>query len=421
MTYRERLRRWHTWGLLVAALALLAAGCAALQHLTGTFSLEADPAGAGAPLVRVRLTLPPGVRSLDDLLEPVRAANRVPALAAAVVSGGRLTAIGVVGVRKAGASEPAVLTDRFHIGSCTKSMTATLIGMLVEDGRLKWETTIASVFPELSDKIRPEYRDVTVDQLLHHQSGLPDDRAGADYYARVRTLSGPDVEQRLHLVVWALQQPPVSAPGAKCVYSNAGFNILGAMAERVAGQSWRELMRTRLFEPLGMDSAGFGTPSTPGRVDQPWGHRPVGRFWPRLKPDPESHQPRACEAAGNVCLSLSDWAKYAAWHLDAAQRRCRLLRGETFEHLHTAAPGTTFACGWGAGPDKRLGRVLGHTGSIGTWYAEIWIAPERDLALLIATNEGEPRGSVACSEAREALLASCLPASMRPESRPVAP
>ena len=63
--------------------------------------------------------------------------------------------------------------DVFHIGSDTKSMTATLTAMLIEEGKLRWDTTIADVFPELKGKMDKQYEAVTVEQLLTHRGGVP--------------------------------------------------------------------------------------------------------------------------------------------------------------------------------------------------------------------------------------------------------
>src|SRR4051812_24042844 len=80
--------------------------------------------------------------SIDALLEPIRAKSNLPALAAAVVRSNVIIAAGAVGVRKFGAPEKVTLEDKFHIGSCTKSMTATLAAMLVSEGKISWTTTI---------------------------------------------------------------------------------------------------------------------------------------------------------------------------------------------------------------------------------------------------------------------------------------
>ena len=69
---------------------------------------------------------------------------------------------------------------------------------------------------------------------------------------------------------------PSARPGTS-IYSNVGYALAGLMAEQVTGHSWEDLMRKRVFEPLGMLSAGFGPPGHAGRVDQPWGHQPIGK------------------------------------------------------------------------------------------------------------------------------------------------
>src|SRR5258707_483984 len=81
-------------------------------------------------------------RDVGPLLQRVLATRDVPSLAGAIVSGGRLEAQGAVGVRVRGRDEKVTVDDRWHLGSCTKSMTATLVAMLVEDGKLSFETPV---------------------------------------------------------------------------------------------------------------------------------------------------------------------------------------------------------------------------------------------------------------------------------------
>ncbi len=106
-------------------------------------------------------------------LTSVREKYDFPALAAAVIVDGKLHAMGVVGVRKYGTDVKAEPNDPFHLGSCTKAMTGTLIGLLVQQGKLKWETPLAEYFPELKDKLHPDYQNVTLVHLLSHRAGVP--------------------------------------------------------------------------------------------------------------------------------------------------------------------------------------------------------------------------------------------------------
>ncbi len=109
----------------------------------------------------------------SQLLEVIRKKHDLPALAVVVVKDGRICDRAAVGVRKWGETTPVTTNDVFHIGSCTKSMTATLTAMLIEDGKLRWDTTIADVFPELKGKMDKQYETVTVEQLLTHRGGVP--------------------------------------------------------------------------------------------------------------------------------------------------------------------------------------------------------------------------------------------------------
>ncbi len=355
-----------------------------------------------------RSTVRPATQRTEDLsgiLEPIRKKHGLPALAAAVVRGDRLEALGAVGVRKVGDPTRVSLDDEFHIGSCTKAMTATLLAMLVEQGKLRWDTTIAETFPDLRERIRAEYHDVTLQQLLTHRGGLPEDRKPGLVFLRLRMLQGPMRAQREKLVELALGQKPVARPGKRMVYSNMGYAVAGAMAERVTGRTWEDLMRTMLFEPLGMVTAGFGLPGEPGKVQQPRGHRGVGAQAVPIEPAWWADNPPCLGPAGTVHCSLTDWARFASLHLRGGRGVSTRLKPESFAKLHTPPADSDYAMGWGV-VDREWadGRALTHGGSNGHWFALIWIAPEKNVAFLVATNCGPKPAAPACNEVVTALL-----------------
>src|ERR1043166_5944745 len=115
------------------------------------------------------------VRDLSPLLPQILERHNVPGMAVAIVSGKDVVALGAAGIRRTGKSDRITIEDKFHLGSCTKSMTATLCAELVESGRLSWTMTLANVFPENAAKMRPEYRTVTLEQLLTNVAGMPAD------------------------------------------------------------------------------------------------------------------------------------------------------------------------------------------------------------------------------------------------------
>ena len=331
-------------------------------------------------------------------LEVIRKKHNLPALAVAVVKDGQICARAAVGVRKLGESTPVTTNDVFHIGSCTKSMTATLTAMLIEGGKLRWDSTIAEVFPELKGKMDKQYERVTVEQLLTHRGGVPG-KPPAAAWQRAWEAKGTPTQQRREFIEAVLSQPPEVAPGTKMIYSNQGYAIIGAMLEKLTGTAWETLITERLFKPLHMDSAGFGPPGTTGAVDQPWGHTRN-----LLGTVPLQHDnPPAIASAGRVHCSLDDLAHYTILHLQRDQQ-AGLLKPKTLSKLHTPPQGGNYACGWVV--LKRgwaRGNALMHNGSNTMWYVVMWLAPERNFSVVVATNVAGTDAEQGCDEAASAM------------------
>jgi len=337
-------------------------------------------------------------QGVNDLLESIRQTHNVPALGGAIVTGKGLEAIGAVGLRKTGADVPVTVEDEWHLGSDTKAMTATLIGALVEQGTLKWETMIEEAFPDIAPSLSSALKKVTVLELLSHRAGLP-----ANLLWSFIPRTGTTREQRLAALKIAASARLASEPGTKFLYSNLGYVIAAAMAERAADGSWEDLMKRTLFEPLGMKSAGYGGVGTPGQVDQPWGHNPDGK--PVKTNGPEMDNPPVLGPAGRVHCTLGDWAKFIADQLRGDRGEKALLKPETYKKLHTPPFGGDYALGWLVTErDWGGGTVLTHAGSNSMNFAVVWMAPLRDFAVLVVTNQGGEAAAKACDEAASALI-----------------
>jgi CubicO group peptidase (beta-lactamase class C family) len=350
----------------------------------------------------------PTAGRLRELLEPIRKKYDLPALAAAVVTRKGVVAVAAVGVRKRGEDAAVTADDPFHLGSDTKAMTAALIASLVEDGKLTWDTTLEKAFPDLAEGMTPAFRKVTLAQLLTHHAGL---RANLENgWLRVG-LKGNTREQRKVALKLALAEQPVHKPGTKFLYSNLGYVVAGAMAERAADASWEDLMRERVFKPLGMASAGFGALSKGGKDSQPWPHAAKGR--PISPTSPFSDNPPWTGPAGTVHCTLGDWGKFVADQLRGARGEPALLKPESYRKLHSAPFADEFYTvgGWSGKPkDARAGGlVLAHDGTNTMNYATAWLAPGRDFAVLVAANQGPPAGEKGCHEARREILQRFLP------------
>jgi CubicO group peptidase (beta-lactamase class C family) len=351
-------------------------------------------------------------------------------MVAAVLRGERIIAQGAAGVRKRGTAERITLDDRFHLGSCTKAMTATLVAMLVEEGRLNWTTTLGELFADTVKPPHPAWGKVTLRQVLAHRAGL---RFEPDGLVQVfkelvgrppRAPPGTLPQQRLEIARQALSRPPGIPPDTKYWYSNVGYVLTGAVLEQLTGRAWEELMRERLFQPLGISTGGFGAPpKTFGtdKTEQAWGHSSaLGK--PLDPRSPAAELPLFYGPAGLAHMTVADWAKFIALHLrgDPANPHCQaaLLKLDTFAEMHAVAPATTskgwvirglnflatgdatpavtYCAGWfistaswakGIQPGA-TGRRLWHAGSNGRWNCGVVIAPEIDFAVLVACNRG---------------------------------
>lgn len=335
---------------------------------------------------------------IERLLELVRAEHKLPGMVGGIIKGPALAAIGATGVRRLGATDPFQITDQIHLGSCTKAMTATLLGILTEQGLLKASSTLADVFPECAERMHPDFKTVTLSHLLTHRAGLPHDAANG-WRLPGRTLT----EKRYAALEQLTASPPTFKPGTKYGYSNAGYVLAGLMAERVTGVSWEVLTRQNIFTPLNMFSAGFGPPGegTAGESDQPYGHHRVkGKIEPIQHDNPPYMGP-----AGRVHCTMADWAKFAILHLRGERDGSKILRRETLRDLHTPPRGTEYAGGWLV-LDRSWagGRALTHSGSNTYWYVTVWLAPVRDFGLLVATNQGGDAAAKACDQAIGALI-----------------
>ncbi|UCE50381.1 MAG: beta-lactamase family protein, partial [Phycisphaerales bacterium] len=274
------------------------------------------------------------------------------------------------------------LNDLWHIGSCSKAMTATLAAKLVEEGRLRWDTTLAEVFPELAEKLDPVKRGITLEQLLSHRSGLP---------LSPRKWPEQKVEDAAGQRLAVLRQVPgaklVGPPGARFSYSNFGYILAGAMIEKITGKQFKDVMRARLFARLDMPSPEYEGTHAFGEGGVIWSHRPSGRPVPRWR-TPFNDRP-SLRPAGSVRCNLGDWAKFIRHHLMGQMSGSDYLQAKTYRELHRSR-GDNYALGWAVVQrDWGGGTVLQHAGSNGWNESVVWLAPRKGFAVFVCANQGK--------------------------------
>ena len=289
-----------------------------------------------------------------------------------VLRRGRIVASAVRGRRIAARPDQVTIHDPWHVGSCTKAMTATLIARLQAHGSVDIGVALGDVLPGMA--MHPAFAAMPLREVLRHEAGIRRDPHWS-VFARLRATRATLLEQRRHLAALALRERPL--PGAG--YSNLGYIVLGAVIEAVTGRTWEDAIRHEVFDPLGMRSAGFGAPPLPAPV----GHVMQGRRWRARPPGPWADNPPVHGPAGRVHLPLVDWARFAAVHLAAGPPGYLPVHLLRIAHI----PGRAgYAAGWGASLRPDGTTLLRHTGSNTMWFADIRLVPRTGIGIAIVCN-----------------------------------
>jgi CubicO group peptidase (beta-lactamase class C family) len=325
-------------------------------------------------------------------LEEFRNRNRNPAIGAGIVTRESLLDLEVIGERVRGGGDPALLGDRWHVGSCGKSMTAALYGRLVELGDAEWGAPLPTLFPDLAGSVDPGWSRISIDDVFVSQAGLPANLTKAEMLAAWKDAT-PLPEQRTEVAARSLARVP-RRPG-RFLYSNLGYIVIGAAIERITGVPYESALRTHVFEPLGIASGGFGAPP------ELWGHQgrmlalgPLGALdlgsgAPADPREPGSDNPAVMTPAGRMHLTLEDWAKFHRVFLTDGGG---FLRPDTIERLLTPAAGTGQRQAFGWAPVRgKADASFGQQGSNLSWVATAIIDADRERTAMVVCNDGRPR------------------------------
>lgn len=331
----------------------------------------------------------------QEHLRDIRHKHNLPSIAVASIINDETT-IYVSGYRKADQSIKITAEDKFHLGSCTKAMTATLVAIFVEKKRLKWSDKILKHIPHLKADLHEELKEVTLQDLGRHTSGITDemlDLFNGELWSYLRTPGLNLQEARTYALEKVLSLPPKAKPQKQFLYSNWNYVLLGAILEKVSGSSWENLITREIFQPLGMSSCGFAHPADPSLTepDQPWPHYIEQNLTKAITPALNSDNPQTIAPAGTVHCSLIDWGKFLKLHLDGYNKKNTvILKNSSFEILHKATDGFNYTPGgWGRYQRSWADNfVLTHSGSNLVNYAVVWMAPNRNAAFFGVTNTG---------------------------------
>jgi CubicO group peptidase (beta-lactamase class C family) len=363
--------------MLLAALAVVVA-------LAGATRAQAQPApGAGS--------LP---ADFDAYVRRVMHAFDVPGLAVAVVKDDAVVLAKGYGVRKMGEAAPADSRTRFGIASNTKVFTATALGLLVEEGKLRWDAPVIDYLPWFQLYDPYVTREITVRDLLVHRSGLGLG-AGDLLWWPPSTYNRKEIAARLRYI-----RPATSFRGAYA-YDNVLYLVAGEVIEAVSGQSWEDFVSARILAPVGMTSSNVRHSAAAGGGNVAAPHAVVdGRVRPIAPFDSDNTNP-----AGGINSSADDMAKWLRVLLAEGQLPdgSRLFSAATWRQISTPVtiePNNppppelpalksnfrAYALGLEV-RDFKGHKVLTHTGGLPGYVSRVLMIPDLKLGVAVLTNQ----------------------------------
>ncbi len=334
-------------------------------------------------------------RDLDTYVTRVMHDFEVPGLALAIVQDGRVLLAKGYGIRKLGEPTPVDERTVFGIASNTKAFTASALGILVEEGKLRWDAPVIDYLPGFAMYDPFVTRELTIRDLLVHRSGLGLG-AGDLLWWPTSTYDRKEIARRLRYIKLATSFRSAYA------YDNVLYLVAGQVIETVSGQSWEDFVQSRILARVGMTGSTVRHSSAAGggggNVAAP--HAPIdGKVRPIAPFTSDNTNP-----AGGINSSATDIAKWMIVQLDSGRLAgSRLFSQNTARELWSVVtpirPGippaeltalkASFA-GYGLGfflRDYRGYKLVTHTGGLPGYVSRISLIPDRKLGIAVFTNQ----------------------------------
>jgi D-alanyl-D-alanine carboxypeptidase len=321
------------------------------------------------------------VYSQNNFIDSIKTHYKIVGMAYAVFNSNQILELGALGQRRINDTALVRTTDKFHIGSNTKAVTAFLAAKLVETKKIDWDTKYFDLFPELKSASKKEYWNITLQDLLSHRARINPYRsvnANSDTYK----ISGTSIEQKIKFAAIILKEPPAKPDsGQVYVYSNAGVSMAASMLEKVSGKPWEQLIDEYLNNQLKLDFE-IGFPNVKDS-SQPWGHILNSDTIMALPPDFDYHIATIMRPAGDLNVSIINYIKFIQLFLKGYNKQNNFLLSKTYKYILTALPAYTF--GW-ANKTINGKNYNYHSGSAATFGCFTKIERDNDLAVIVMEN-----------------------------------
>ena len=332
-------------------------------------------------------------KEIDRVVEQTMKTFDVPGIAVAVVKDDKVIHLKGYGVRSIATGDKMDENTLFAIASNSKAFTSAALGILIDEGRLTWDTKVIDIIPEFRLYNPYVTSDFNIKDLLTHRSGMGLGAGDLMLWPGSPSFSRQDI---IHNLRYLRQTSPFRT---KYDYDNLLYVVAGVVVERVSGISWEQFVEERIMQPLGMDNSAASINRLKDSSNIIDAHVPVEgvlQVVPKHKSD--VHNP-----AGGIFSSVADMSKWVIMQMNDGRYGQKLDRQILSAEVHremwtpqTIMPVSSggpynshFACyglGW------RLTDVCGylqasHTGGLMGIVTQVTLIPELKLGIIVFTNQ----------------------------------
>ena len=328
-------------------------------------------------------------KQVDSVVEKTLKTFDVPGIAVGIIKDGKVIHAKGYGVRSIKNNFKTDENTLFGVASNTKAMTAALLGMLVDEKKITWDTKVTNIIPEF--KLYDTYatNEFTIRDLLTHRSGLG---LGAGDLMIWPDSSTVTKTQLIHNMRYL---KPVSSFRSKYDYDNLLYIVAGEVIERVAKVSYDEFLESRIFKPLGMNKTAASWYRLKDKANIIDGHAP---YEGKLLPVGLSFGEIA-NAAGGVYSNVTDMAKWVTAMINGGRYGDKLQYSlfsqavarelwtpQTLTNNAGSWDFASYGLGWNVGTTNGNFEVK-HTGGLSGIVTQVIILPQHKLGIIVLTNQ----------------------------------
>jgi CubicO group peptidase (beta-lactamase class C family) len=330
---------------------------------------------------------------IDKLVMHSMKAFDVPGIAVAVIKDGKVIHSKGYGVRSLNSMLPVDENTLFGIASNSKAFTAAALGMLVDEGKLKWDDKVRNYIPEFKLYNPFVTEEFTIRDLLTHRSGMGLGAGDLMFFPDSSDFTLKDILYNLQFL------KPVSSFRSKFDYDNNLYIVAGEVVRRVSGESWDDFVEDRIMKPLGMTKSAASPDRVKDKSNMIDGHASVNG---KVQVIARSSL-KVGHSAGGINSSIADLSKWVIMHLadgkydDGKQLFSHEVHQEmwtpqTILPVRNPGPYNTHFAAYGFGfgiSDVKGYKQLGHTGGLEGMVTQITMIPELGLGIIVLTNQQE--------------------------------